>query len=243
MLPGMNAGLRPLLFLLLASFMLPASGCMQGQDGMSAQIPASPEVAQARFNDAIRDGNEALARELMASGAHPNASDGGTPLLHQAMRANDRKAVDLLLALGADPGQGDARGRTAMHEAAMARRGDWIARLLEAGVPVDIPNTLNGQTPLYDALRAREPDNIDRLLEAGARLDVRDRTGTTPLHQAALVNDIPSVRRFLEAGADPGAVDHTGATVASYLYKGDPAMLSAPVRRDYEWVRTRLAGE
>ena len=83
-------------------------------------------------------------------------------------------------------------------------------------------------------------DSIDRLLAAGARLDVRDAGGTTPLHQAALVNDIPSVKRFMDAGADPRAVDDTGATVASYLYDGDPALLAAPVRRDYDWIRERL---
>lgn len=228
--------------LLAASFMLAASGCTQGQGGVSSQTRDFSEPAHAQFARAVRDGNEGLARELLAAGANPNATDeSGTPLLQWAMRQRDRGAVTLLLAMGADPARPDAKGRTAMHEAAMASHTDWIDELLEHGVPVDIPNATNGQTPLYDALRAREPDNIERLLEAGARLDVSDRAGTTPLHQAALVNDLPAVRRFMEAGADPAVRDATGATVASYLYDGDPKVLMAPARRDLEWIRERLS--
>lgn len=229
--------------LLAASFMLAAPGCTQGQGGVTSETRDFSDPAHAQFARAVRSGDEALARELLAAGANPNATDeAGTPLLQWAMRQRDRGAVTLLLELGADPSRPDAKGRTAMHEAAMAAHGDWIEQLLDHGVAVDIPNAINGQTPLYDALRAREPDNIERLLEAGARLDVSDRSGTTPLHQAALVNDLPSVRRFLEAGADPAARDVTGATVGSYLYDGDPAILTAAVRRDLEWIRARLAG-
>lgn len=231
----------PLPHLSLAALLLAASGCTQGHDAMTANARTFDNPDQAQFVTALRAGDTALARELLAAGANPDATAGdGTPALNWLIRQGDRDAVRLLLDLGADPARGDAKGRTALHEAAMAKDPDWIDLLLEHGVPVDLPNTRNGQTALFDALRAREPDNIDRLLAAGARLDVRDAGGTTPLHQAALVNDIPSVKRFMDAGADPRAVDDTGATVASYLYDGDPSVLAAPVRRDYEWIRARL---
>lgn len=229
--------------LTLAALMLAASGCTQGHDSMTTDARTFDNPAQAQFVAAVRDGNAALARELLASGANANATDAdGTPALNWLIRQGDHDAVRLLLDLGADPTRGDAKGRTALHEAALAKNPAWIDLLLAHGVAVDVPNTRSGQTPLFDALRAREPDNIDRLLAAGASLDARDRAGTTPLHQAALVNDIPSVKRFMEAGADPRATDETGATVASYLYDGDPSVLAAPVRRDYEWIRARLGG-
>lgn len=232
----------PLSLLLAASLMLPASGCTQGHDGMGSDARTFDNPAHAQFAQAVRAGDETLARELLAAGANPNATDAaGTPLLHWAIAQDDRRAARLLLALGADPARGDAKGRTAVHVAAMARGTDWLDLLLDAGTGADQPNTLNGQTPLFDALRARQPDNIDRLLEAGARLDVRDRSGTTPLHQAALVNDLPSVRRFLEAGADPRAADDTGATFDAYLFDGDPGMLSGPAKRNFDWIRAWLA--
>lgn len=241
MLHAMTRRLFPLPHLTLAALMLAASGCTQGHESMTTDARTFENPAQAQFVAALRSGNAALARELIASGANLDATDAdGTPALNWLIRQGDRDAVRLLLDLGADPARGDAKGRTALHEAAMSKDAYWIDLLLEHGVPVDVPNTRNGQTALFDALRAREPDNIDRLLAAGANVDVRDRAGTTPLHQAALVNDIPSVKRFMEAGADPQATDDTGATVASYLYDGDPSVLAAPVRRDYEWIRERL---
>jgi ankyrin repeat protein len=191
--------------------------------------------------DAVRKGDAKLARELVAGGANPNASDDkGMSLLQWAMLRDDRDAFGLLLDLRADPAQGNRDGQTAMHLAAMAKSPYWLKTLLARGVSPDLPNTVTGAPPLFDALRARSQDNIDRLLDAGARLDTRDRSGTTPLHQAALVNDLASVRRFLEAGADPRTTDRTGATFDAYLFDGDESTLNAAAKRDLEAIRARL---
>ena len=201
---------------------------------------ANPDNAQ--LAAAVRDGNDTLARELVAAGANPNATDDkGTPLLQWAMLHRDRGAYRLLLDLHADPARGNADGRTALHLAAMGKDDFWLDDLLERGMGPDTPNTVTGAPPLFDALRARLPARVDRLVEAGARLDTRDRSGTTPLHQAALVNDPASVLKFLEAGADPNATDRNGATFQDYMYDGDPALLNGPTRRDIEaidaWLR------
>jgi ankyrin repeat protein len=218
--------------LLLASLMLASmTGCAgEGNDLNHGTTFANPTHAQ--FASAIRDGDDKLARELVAAGANPDAvDDKGVPLLQWAMLQQDRGAYRLLLDLHADPARGNADGQTALHLAAMGKDGFWLDDLLERGVGPDVPNTVTGAPPLFDALRARLPDNVDRLLAAGARLDTRDRSGTTPLHQAALVNDPASVLRFLEAGADPRATDRSGATFQDYMYDGDPAVLNAPARK------------
>lgn len=225
----------------LSSLMLFSSaGCArQGNDMSDRQTFGNP--THAPLADAVRKGDAKLARELVAGGANPNASDDrGMPLLQWAMLRDDRDAFGLLLDLRADPAQGNRDGQTAMHLAAMAKSPWWLDTLLERGVSPDLPNTVTGAPPLFDALRARSQDNIDRLLDAGARLDTRDRSGTTPLHQAALVNDLASVRRFLDAGADPRATDRTGATFDAFLYDGDTSTLNAAARRDLEAIRARL---
>jgi len=238
--PG--AGRWPVAALLLASLMLaPVCGCTpRGNDLNDGKTFANPDNAQ--LAGAVRDGNDALARELVAAGANPNAvDDRGVPLLQWAMLGQDRGAYRLLLDLKADPARGNADGQTALHVAAMGKDAFWLDDLLERGMSPDTPNTVTGAPPLFDALRARLPDNVERLLKAGARLDTRDRSGTTPLHQAALVNDPASVLAFLEAGADPRATDRTGATFQDYMYDGDPALLNGPTRRSIEaidaWLR------
>lgn len=219
--------------LFAASLMLASTaGCArQGTDVNQGQAFANAGSAQ--LADAVLSGDDALARELIAAGANPNAEDDqGQPLLQWAMKRGDRGAFRLLLALGADPARGNRDGRTALHLAAMGKSRDWLEALLEHGMSPDTPNTVTGATPLYDALRADSDENLGVLLRAGARLDVADRNGTTPLHQAALVKDSGAALRFLEAGADPRATDRTGATFQDYLYKGDPKLLNAATRRD-----------
>lgn len=233
---------RPVAALLLASLMLASmAGCAgEGNDLNDGKAFANPDNAQ--FAAAVRDGDDRLARELVAAGANPDAvDDKGVPLLQWAMLHQDRGAYRLLLDLRADPARGNADGQTALHLAAMGKDEFWLDDLLERGVSPDLPNTVTGAPPLFDALRARLPENVDRLLKAGARLDTHDRSGTTPLHQAALVNDPASVLEFLEAGADPRATDRNGATFQDYLYDGDPAVLNAPTRKALEaidaWLR------
>jgi ankyrin repeat protein len=249
-IPGTRAGTfvsipsryrRPVTVLLLASLMLASmTGCAgEGNDLNDGKTFANPTHVQ--FAAAVRNGDDKLARELVAAGANPDAvDDKGVPLLQWAMLQQDRGAYRLLLDLHADPARGNADGQTALHLAAMGKDEFWLDDLLERGVSPDVPNTVTGAPPLFDALRARLPDNVDRLLKAGARLDTHDRSGTTPLHQAALVNDPASVLKFLEAGADPRATDRNGATFQDYLYDGDPAVLNAPTRKALAAINTWL---
>ncbi|MFC4729707.1 ankyrin repeat domain-containing protein [Coralloluteibacterium thermophilus] len=205
-------------------------------DSTSFGNPTAAPLARA-----LHDGDEALARELIAGGANPNAvDDDGLPLLQWAMLRDDRTTFRRLLALGADPARGNGDGQTALHLAAMGRETWWLDALLAHGMSPDQPNTVTGAPPLIDALRARLPRNVERLLEAGARLDAADRNGTTPLHQAAAINDLPMTLRLLEAGADPRATDANGATFQDYLFDGDPDLLHGEARRSLDGIGATL---
>src|SRR5690606_14892005 len=111
---------RPAAALLLASLMLATMpGCApRGNDLNDGKTFSNPDNAQ--LADAVRDGDDALARELVAAGANPNAvDDRGVPLLQWTMLRQDRGAYRLLLDLKADPARGNADGQTALHLAAM----------------------------------------------------------------------------------------------------------------------------
>ena len=229
-------------FLAAALMLASTAGCARQGTDVNQQPFSNPGNAQ--LAEAVVRGDEALARELIAAGANPNAVDEREqPLLHWVMRQEDRDGFRLLLSLGADPARGDADGRTALHLAAMGRSPYWLETLLGHGMSPDTPNTLTGATPLFDALRAGSEQNIDLLLRAGANVSAADRNRTTPLHQAALVNNTAAVLKLLEAGADPAATDRTGATFRDYLPKTDPKLLNAAVRRDMERIEAWLQGE
>lgn len=228
-------------FVAAALMLASTAGC--ARQGTNVNQPFD-NPGNAQLADAIVRGDQALARELIAAGANPNAVDAHEqPLLHWVMKQEDREGFRLLLALGADPSRGNADGRTALHLAAMGKSPYWLETLLAQGMSPDTPNTVTGATPLYDALRAGSDDNIELLLHAGASVGVADRNRTTPLHQAALVNNTGAVLKFLEAGADPAATDRTGATFGDYLPKNDPKLLNAGVRRDLEQIQAWLEGD
>ncbi len=124
-----------------------------------------------------------LVRELLKSGADPNAWDTehATTALHVAMRANNRAAIQLLLEAGADPNLVSEEGERAMLWA--AEQGDLeMAKLfLRRGASKTI-NDIGppcGDTPLTLAARALNLPMIELLLDAGADPEARDEDGYT----------------------------------------------------------------
>src|SRR3546814_18708266 len=113
---------RPVAALLLASLMLASmAGCAgEGNDLNDGKAFANPDNAQ--FAAAVRDGDDRLARELVAAGANPDAvDDKGVPLLQWAMLHQDRGAYRLPLDLRAAP----ARGNDDRSEARRVGKG-WV---------------------------------------------------------------------------------------------------------------------
>jgi ankyrin repeat protein len=102
---------------------------------------------------AVRDGNVAQVRTLLASGADPNAPSGGngwSPLMH-AVHKNQVGTASALLDAGAKADFGGPDGYTPLMMAAAYDDKDMVALLLHRGASPRIANA-KGETALDFAL-------------------------------------------------------------------------------------------
>ncbi len=199
------------------------------------------DPATALLADAVKAGDTARIKELIAGGGNPNAQgEKGITLLQWAMLNQSRAGFDALLAAGADPARGNDDGTTAVHLAAMADTDRYLRTLLDKGASPDTPNTVTGATPLMSALMAERADNADLLLKTGAKVAAADRQGNTALHLAAKINETGRVLQLLEAGADPNAKNAQGATFQRYLFMTPEASLNSTSKRERGQVRAWL---
>jgi ankyrin repeat protein len=162
--------------------------------------------------EAARRGDTARVRELLDSGADPNASseDGWTPL-HWAALKGHYELARLLLERGADPNARNFCGRTPLHYAALSDHPELAKLLLERGAD---PNARDrwGRTPLHYAAERGRASIARLLLERGAGVDVADGEGLTPLHLAAEAGSLETVKLLVERGANVNARDGYGKT-------------------------------
>lgn len=200
------------------------------------------DPAAAVLAEAVKAGDAARIRQLVADGANPNAQGArGLPMLQWAMLNQSRAGFEALLVAGADPARGDDGGTTAVHLAAQADTPYWLETLLARGVSPDTPNTITRATPLMAALMSERAANADRLLKAGARLDAADRQGDTALHVAAQINEMGRVLSLLQAGASPTLKNVQGVTFQRYLFMTKDGALSSSARSQRNAVREWLS--
>ncbi|TKR30217.1 ankyrin repeat domain-containing protein [Luteimonas gilva] len=235
--------LAPLRIIAFLSLMLLACAACARQ-GNSAPMDTAKtfhDSASAVLADAVKAGDAARIKELVAGGANPNAQgEKGLPMLQWAMLNQSRDGFDALLAAGADPARGNDDGVTAVHLAAMADTDYYLRKLLEKGASPDTPNTVTGVTPLMAALMAERADHADFLLKSGAKVAAADRQGNTALHLAAKINETGRVLQLLEAGADPNAKNAQGVTFQRYLFMTPETSLDLKSKREREQVREWL---
>ena len=127
------------------------------------------------------------------------------------------KAVERLLAGGADPNFADAAGRTPLHWAAKFGDSKVITLLIDAGANIEAISEHDGTTPLQAAVEDGKIDKAKLLLARGADLDARGRIGWTALHCAVARRQVATVKELLELGADPYAKDEDGNTPSAYI--------------------------
>ncbi|XP_067015646.2 transient receptor potential channel pyrexia [Anabrus simplex] len=146
---------------------------------------------------------------------------GRTPL-HQAVKGNHPRCVQLLLDAGAYVDPQDERGLTPLLLAgagvspsdreAVEKYEQVVELLVSAGAKVMycIPDT--NMTPLHHAAMLRSVRATSILLDAGALPDADPGQETTPLHEAAGSGSAEVVRLLLDKGAPVNLPDKIGRT-------------------------------
>ena len=164
------------------------------------------------LGSACAAGNWRLARFLLERGARPEV-DGGQPALLSAAASDedDAAGVQLLLRHKARVNARDARGRSALHEAAAADHAEVCNALLDAGAEVNA-KAADGRTPLLDAVRNGAMHALEALIAAGADVHACDANGNTALHLACAAETpvLNLVADLRDLGLDPHALDAHG---------------------------------
>jgi ankyrin repeat protein len=168
-----------------------------------ADVNLSHKNAQSPLNQALLRSHVETVKVLLNAGANPESRDqfGFAPLLLAS--GKDVQLVELLISAGADPSADLVGGATVLHFAARAGNVALIERLLDLGMPVDLPGeAVTGETALYCAVNEQEEAAVSTLLRRGANPNhAIDATWTCVL-QAANIGNYNIMKMLVNHGAD-----------------------------------------
>lgn len=189
---------------------------------------------------AIADGDDERLASLLPTVDLAVGGELGLTLLQWTLLHHNRRALQALLQVGADPAQPGRDGETVLHMAAMADDPMWLSNLLAYGASPDTRHAVTGATLLHAALRADRDDQFQRLLAAGADPGLADQEGNTPLHVAGLIAAPRQALALLAAGADPTARNRMGRTFRHYLFMASPERMSHDAQAEWQRVLSWL---
>ena len=166
---------------------------------------------------AVFEKPEKLA-ELLKGKPAVNATDvyGRTPL-QWALRCNDDKAADVLIAAGADLTTFDKQHKSILQVAVWASRIDIVKKAIAAGADVNLADD-DGYTALHFAITSQNAEIVPLLLEKHAKVNLATKSGDTPLLRAFPFGKPELINKLLDAGADVQAVNNEGKSVRGQLW-------------------------
>jgi ankyrin repeat protein len=157
-------------------------------------------------------------------GIGPQLKGAGGTLL-DAIRANDGKRAQALLAEGADPNSKDVNQSSALMYAALYASPRVLDQLIRGGADLTYRDK-NGLTALAWAVHSYESAKV--LIDAGADVNAKSNIGGTPLLTAAAYpGNAPLLRLMLERGAElqPSVLGATPLVLAALTGDADSVAL------------------
>lgn len=170
----------------------------------SAQHLTDDPITATRIDElrrAVRTGNAAAAKRLLASGLTPNSlMENGDTLFTYAMRSDAPETAKVVMeAEGFDPNALNRFGETPLMLAVFKGNEAIFKRLLELGASTEgVPGRW---TPLHYAATEGRRTFVEYLIEHGADVNAQTKAGVTPLMMAARKPSRVVVTQLLRAGA------------------------------------------
>ncbi len=150
--------------------------------------------------------------------AHASLSDAqpttGYSALLLACFQQDKKAADLLLALGADINWRSPTNLTALMIAAAGESSELLQQLLIDGADLDLMDK-RGRSAVWYSINSGRPQNLTLLLDSGASTDIRGNSTQHPLIQAISKGDSASVQVLFQYGIHPDVLSTSGNSTLS----------------------------
>lgn len=174
---------------------------------------------------AAKQGNLAAVKEVLATGAHVDATNysldqHGLQAIHYATIAGNAELMKVLLNAGAQINAIDYSGMQPIHYAVINGNLKLVNYVLGVGADVNAANK-NGEQPLHLAASSGNAEIVNALIKSGANLEARNSAGLTPIFNAAIAGQINVVKILLNDGAKPNPTDAYGNQLIKMLESGD----------------------
>jgi ankyrin repeat protein len=165
-------------------------------------------------------GDLTKARELVAAGANPNeegptqdANANRLRLLHYAIASDNKQAVKILIAVGADPEMLAKHNGNAFLFAVMLNDVEMLGLLLDHR-PIKLLSYDTMEDMLMESIVHRRPGCMALLLERGAPIDFRDSSEDTLLMTAISAENFELAEQLIRRGASVKVDTPSGVTPA-----------------------------
>ncbi|HKU65466.1 MAG TPA: ankyrin repeat domain-containing protein [Rhizomicrobium sp.] len=173
-------------------------------------IPASAGVLENRLADAVRDGDPAAVKGLLARHANVNARlPDKSSVLSWAIDRQDAEMVQRLLSAGAKVNVTDGEGTTPLALACELGGPQIVSSLLKSGADAKTVRA-DGISALALCAATSSPEALSALIAKGADVNAADPQGQTPLMWAAAKGRTDNIAVLVKNGANVNAVTRKG---------------------------------